>query len=333
MSPPTDEKGAPAQGAPPKQPTASRSAKTNGTEPPGYKLLLDRLEGVRRLRNFTHPAWQVRCPMPNHPDENPSVLIEYKVGRYKQPDLFVWCRTCRVSLTKICEAVGVEVHRVLNGNACLNREIGQRQTQPALLPTPAEIEKWGERFCGDKAKLAYLRDKRGLNFDTAIRFRIGHDGDRYTLPVYESGRLVNLRRYLPGAEVGKMKGLAGRTSKNLYPDVPEGPWVLLCEGEWDTLVARQHGLPAVTSTAGMDGWDEAWNERFRGRQVAIAFDCHDKAQQAAVRRAGEMVRVARMVKVVNLGLLDKEDVTDWFVKYQRTAADLRQLIKDTPAWK
>lgn len=330
MSPPTDEKGAPAQGAPPKQPTASRSAKTNGTEPPGYKLLLDRLEGVRRLRTFKHPAWQVRCPMPNHPDENPSVLIEYKVGRYKQPDLFVWCRTCRVSLTKICEAVGVEVHRVLNGNACLNREIGQRQTQPALLPTPAEIEKWGERLCGDKAKLAYLRDKRGLNFDTAIRYRIGHDGTAYTLPVYDGGEIVNLRRYVPGQ---KPLSVRGRIAKRLYPNVPHGSWLMLCEGEWDTLLARQHGLPALTNTAGVGCWDDKWNIHLRGRDVAITFDCDKAGRESAVRRAGEVVGVARTVKVVNLRLGHKEDLTDWFVKYQRTAADLRQLIKDTPAWK
>jgi hypothetical protein len=107
---------------------------------------------------------------------------------------------------------------------------------------------------------------------------------------------------------------------------------MLCEGEWDTLLARQHGFPALTSTAGIDGWDDTWNERFRGREVAIVYDCQDVSWRAGVRRAEGMRGVAKAVKVVDLGLGNKEDVTDWFVTYRRSADELRALIKRTAVW-
>lgn len=313
-------------GAPPKH-MAKRSATAQRTDPPGYQLLLRRLAGVRRAR-LPRPAWFSICPC--HDDDRPSLLIEYKRNRYGELTLLGYCRSCQSNLQDVCEAVGVAVHRVLSNNATLGREIGQPVSRfVAPLPRPADVAAWQERLSSDPRALGYLRQRRGLTSVTVRRHGIGYDGARYILPIYEQGRLVNVRRYDPRLAKGRMRGLAGRSARVLYPGLPASGWVLVCEGEWDALIARQHQLPAVTSLGGVGTWDEQWNGLLRDREVAIAYDCDAAGRAASVRRAEGLVGTARAVKVVDLGLGEHEDLTDWFVKYQRTTDDLLQLIKRT----
>jgi DNA primase len=126
-----------------------------------------------------------------------------------------------------------------------------------------------------------------------------------------------------------MIGLRDRSVFYLYPSFLSTTSILLCEGEWDTLIARQHRLPAV-GVSGVNIWDQKWNPAFAGTSVAIVFDCDDAGRSNARRRAEELSVAGARVKVVDLGLRDKEDLTDWFVKYRRTAEDLISLIRRTP---
>ncbi len=307
---------------------------------PGCKLLLAKLEGVQRKSRSRWPTWNAICPCCKDPDR--TFLLEYKLSRDDDLKLLGICnrKSCKARLSEVCIALDLRLRDVLANNWCLNREVGGLRIPPDPLPSPATVAMWMQNLEEDDEALAYLRAKRGLSDETIATYKIGLGNflevggiykKRYTLPVYEAGEIVNVRRYRPGATKlqGKMKGLQGRGIQ-LYPDVPDGSWVLLCEGEWDALVARQYGLPACTSTCGIDGWDNTWNECLRGRKVAIAYDCQDESRSAARRRAGDLRGFAAAVKVIDLGLGHKEDITDWFVSYQRTARELRLLIKMTP---
>ena len=103
--------------------------------------------------------------------------------------------------------------------------------------------------------------------------------------------------------------------------------LLVCEGEFDALLLRQHGFPAVTSTAGTS-WSPEWNRHVRGRQVAVVYDAGAFSLEIAERRAREFVAAgACEAWAVELGLEKGEDATDWFVNYGRSADDLRRLIR------
>ncbi|RJQ79943.1 topoisomerase [Pseudonocardiaceae bacterium YIM PH 21723] len=55
-------------------------------------------------------------------------------------------------------------------------------------------------------------------------------------------------------------------------------WIVLCEGEIDTLTALQHGVPAV-GVPGTESWQPHWAEPFRGyASVFVLADADDKGQ-------------------------------------------------------
>jgi hypothetical protein len=203
------------------------------------------------------------------------------------------------------------------------------------LPTEAQVSGWAEGLQIRPAQLDWWIDERGWDEDMLARYRIGWDTEAqaYTIPLYDHrGRLVNLIRRRPG---GKAYGLAGRGKKNggvrLYPRPPlrRWEWVLLCGGLLDAPLAVRHGLPAVTGSHGVGVWMQSWDRYFCDRVVVICFDVGEAA--ATGRRAVHLRGVgAKRVIVADLaaaGLGDGEDLTDWFVKYDRSAKDLLGLIR------
>lgn len=173
-----------------------------------------------------------------------------------------------------------------------------------------------------------------MGLAVARRQRLGFDDgrERWTLPVYESGTLVNVRRYDPSAPkgVGKMKNAAGHGEARLYIAETRrrrlAETVLVCEGEWDALAAASHGLRAVSGTAGADTWRPAWSQRLAARDVVIVFDCDEAGRAAAAKRAANVAEHGASVRVVDLDPErdDKWDLSDWFAE-GRTARDLLAL--------
>jgi hypothetical protein len=148
----------------------------------------------------------------------------------------------------------------------------------------------------------------------------------------ERRELVNVkRRFLDPAAHPKSMGLARPAA--LYPVhvFARGPRVIVvCEGEIDALLLNQHGIPAVTSTAGTR-WNPAWNVHVVGRSVAVLYDAGALSYEKAEERAKTLrVAGARDSWPVDLLLasFDKgEDVGDWFVKYGMSASELGRFIQ------
>lgn len=211
--------------------------------------------------------------------------------------------------------------------------------RPARLPTHAQIEGWHSRLMSSGPPLEYLLTDRGLSADVIAQYKLGWDGVAFTIPVYSvrKRRLMNLRRrswpsrFPNGA---RYVGLAGRTRKTggmqLYPDVPRRGGLLLCGGELDALVARSHGVPGIACTTGVASqWLPVWDRLVRGREVVVAFDVGE--EEHAQRRVESLTEAGARAWWVDLGgagLAAKEDLTDWFVRYRRTADDLRALARE-----
>lgn len=217
---------------------------------------------------------------------------------------------------------------------------GRGRKRGSYGPPPSEGTNAGYRSAlmekGNSAARRYLQDERGLLLGTIAEFELGYDRDRDAITILirdATGKCHSLKRrgIKRGARQPK-RGLSRPAS--LYPlqILKEDPRaIVLCEGELDALLLNQHGIPALTSTAGTGGWTKypEWHGDFAGRSVAVVYDCGAESYAKATARA-EALREAGALDAwpVDLGLAQGEDVTDWFVKYGRDADALRELLNE-----
>jgi hypothetical protein len=240
----------------------------------------------------------------------------------------------------VAAALGIEVWRLLDDPVNWLAEFrllsGRRKSAPDAPPTEARVAGWHAGLLGDSVRLKRLRRERGLTLRSVRRFEIGWDHARraYTLPVRNlAGELVNVSwraqigaRLSNGAKITRQRRGIADGALPLYPQPLPPDGGLLVEGEWDALLARQHGLPAFTGLLGKQ-WNDAWDEYALGRVIAVAYDTGAEDDAA---RTVERLRVAgaRRAWVVALDLPEEgDDLVDWFVKYRRSAADLRRTIR------
>lgn len=297
-----------------------QTTKTRTSYPPGTKFLFS-------------------CPLCDDSGKQHGAIIRYRDG---------WGITCWRCpgggdyIRELAAAVGCELggYELLDDPLTYLGDLTTRPRQrsrPSKLPTYAEIEGWHSRLMSSGPPVEHLLTERGLTTDVIARYRLGWDGTAFTLPVYSTRnrRLVNLRRRSwpnPFPNGSRYMGLSGRTKKTggvqLYPDIPSGG-LLLCGGELDALAARSHGLPGIACTAGVASqWPSAWDRLVSGREVVVAFDAGE--EKHAERRVTSLTEAGARAWWVDLsaaGLAPKEDLTDWFVTYGRSANDLRRLVR------
>lgn len=207
--------------------------------------------------------------------------------------------------------------------------------QPRALPTAERLVEMTERLLRHGEKVRYLREKCGWSKRIIQRYSVGFDGQRYTIPIYAAdGRLVNVRRYDPLAKEAKdkMKSWAyGSGERRLYgyDTLEEFETIILVEGEKDRITGQQHGLPTVTHTGGATSWNNAWNELFAGKKVFICYDCDDSGRRGARKVQAALKNFAAEVHILSLPLPGKgDDLTNFFVDHDRTAAEFFTLMKE-----
>lgn len=291
---------------------------------------------------------RIRCPF--HDDHTPSANVNTETG--------LWvCHTCDKGGSPIdflmdkgldFKAALAEVGR-LAGLEAPSRN-GHRSNGAAGTPSPAaplsktkgklteaNVKAWHEAALRNPDLMRWFHEKRGFTDETVAWWQLGWDGQRVTIPVRDgSGDLVNVRRYLRDAtgEQGKMlslmSGSGPDTTTRLFPGEALPSDVLLVEGEWDAMLARQHGFAnAFTVTSGAGVWNPTLTPLFTGTTVTIAYDNDEAGMKGTVKvarilsSAGVNVRV---VRIPNLPL--KGDITDFFVEQQRSPDELRSIIAD-----
>lgn len=197
--------------------------------------------------------------------------------------------------------------------------------------------------------ISYLKETRGLNDEIVNRYQIGfctkhpnYQKDKYerlSIPIRKNGKIINVRFHAIGkVKEGDYKALPYCSdlpeATSLFPeDQLENDVVYLTEGELDALCAISHGLSAVSATGGAGSWKEEWTPLFEEKKVRIIYDCDTTGRKGAGKIAAILSSTANEVKVIDLGLKDKEDLTDWFVKYGRTKEELEKLVSKTETMK
>ena len=152
------------------------------------------------------------------------------------------------------------------------------------------------------------------------------------------GKPSNVRRFaVPGR--GKVRhkvlNLKGKGDVAIYPEEvlkadekSSGPF-LLCEGEWDALVANDRGIPAITFTGGADSVPVKERlEILRGKDIVIAYDCDPAGKRGALKVANGISSIVKSVRILDLEIPKHgADVSDWFLKENKTVEELRALME------
>jgi hypothetical protein len=185
--------------------------------------------------------------------------------------------------------------------------------------------------------LEYLTTKRGWSREVIEKYGIKyHDKGRrkaVAIPVYSEGALVNIRTYAPETANKILSWGKGLGEARLYPEEvierarAAGQPVILCEGEPDALCGISRGLYCVTQTAGAETWKDHFNAKFKGLEVIICYDHDDAGRKGAERVARHLPHFARSVSMIQWPefMREKEDLTDWFVKYGKSVEELMAL--------
>jgi len=212
----------------------------------------------------------------------------------------------------------------------------------------AFVEQWHQELLSSLPQRAYLTGQRGIPMSIIRTYKIGWDGNRYTIPVRNAyGICINVRRYNSSGiggdkmisyseEDSEGNTVSGWGSNKLFPvDILNASeTIILHEGEWDTLIQIGQGFPALTTTAGSGSWSRAWTERFRGKTVYICYDADTAGDKGSRKIARFLFPVAKHVAIIKLplaGTKEDKDITDFYTKRQFTKEDFQKLL-DEASW-
>lgn len=156
-------------------------------------------------------------------------------------------------------------------------------------------------------------------------------------PVFMYGQLMDIRVYNKHQKP-KCKSRTGAIAGLIIPfdiwkDTPYNRTTLICAGEKDMAVARSHGFNAITFTGG-ENFPKRILKLLRHRKVAICYDNDEAGKMGARELAVSLLPYTKDIKVVTnfheICKENKEDITDFFVKYGKTKTDLIKYIEATP---
>jgi hypothetical protein len=189
---------------------------------------------------------------------------------------------------------------------------------------------------GNKALMEYLTNQRGLTEETIDKYDLAFSGDGIMYPVIVYQQLCDVRTYQPDGKP-KIRSRSG-ASPLLFPfdhwRVDSRP-TLLVAGENDCLLTRQNGFNALTVTAGEGSFPKIFVKLFRDKKIYICYDCDEAGRNAARRVAFFLREAGADVYIIDLGLpgtKEDKDLTDFFLKHNKSADDLQTVIDAAPAF-
>lgn len=301
-----------------------------------FKAELLRLLPDAKLQPVGHNEVNTLCPF--HPDDKtPSLSFNTSNGRWQchsgvcgaKGDIF----TLRSRLT------GRKLGEVFDEMAA---ELGiQRKKKPMTKIVPEkEIASAEQRLWATPTAVTLLQERRSWSEETIRKWRIGWDGQRYWIPIFDKyGKAVNVRKYNLSSKSygGKMISYGPGFGAAVLCPVgkvfnSEKQEFIILEGEPDVILADQLGIEAITSTGGSRTWKSHWNELFEGKDVVICYDVDDAGIIGSERIARSLHPGARSVKRIQLPVEKPlKDFTD-YIQAGHTAEDFRKLIEDAEWW-
>jgi len=255
-----------------------------------------------------------------HPDNNPSLSIDLSSGLWH-------CFGCDAGGTVAdfySRIHSVPLHRAKRAvSAYLSNEPWARPIRES------EIQGWHNILMSNPELLSFLKEKRGIHPQTVVRFLLGFDGRRITIPIrsQHGSYIINVRKYDPNSE-GTNKVIShspGYGDVRFFPqeNLNNTGAVYLFEGEMDTLLANQLGYNAITATGGAGSLPYNAADLLSNRRVNI---CYDK--DAAGKRGVE--KVAAELTLSDVYVIDLPDEFEGydFTDHILADRDFDTLVRD-----
>jgi hypothetical protein len=195
--------------------------------------------------------------------------------------------------------------------------------------TDLDVRRWQRALSQHPAVIRRLAHIRGWTRGAIDELQLGLDRGRVTIPIRDqTGRLVSLLRYQPGAKI-KMRAAPG-SRRVLYPHpaAVTDRRLLLVEGEPDRIAAHSHHLPAI-AIPGVDAWQADWANLLVGHEVVIVLDCDHPGRACAQIIAQQLHRTRIPVEVLDLdpSRQDGYDLTNWLLDHPTRS---ETLLRRTP---
>lgn len=280
------------------------------------------IEKINALAELERVGWSVtplndsevgmKCPV--HEDSNPSVNLNVKKNLWK-------CRSASCGVKG--DIVSLLAYILQADRATVLTDLSTRyELQQVKAISPEIVERFHSLIWSAGPLLTSLRD-RGIS-DVMIRSaRLGFHDNRITIPVYDmERRVINIRRYLPGAPGQlKMFNTKGYGTPPTVYQVEQTKYekVWICGGEMKALVVgamlNKHTIGATAVTAGEGAWERSFNALFKGKIVYLCMDIDLGGRIAARKLAQELINFAKEVYIIQLPLdqdrFPKGDVNDY----------------------
>lgn len=270
---------------------------------------------------------QVTCPFPHHTQSGFSYIESNPSATVNTDEELFYCHACGQGYNNI---------------QFLQKILGSDEIQAYKLSKHFQAEE----SLADYEKETDI-DESSLN--TIYNFGISEETrqllhlktfpnhpESIMFPVFMYDQLVDIRTYTPSG-VPKIKSRKGSHNGLVLPfdQWEKGRVTLICEGEKDMAVARTKGFNAITITGGATALP-LFTEPFRDTHIVIVYDNDEAGLHGANNLAEYLYPYASSIKVCTKfheGMQAKEDITDYFTKYNHTKEDLINCIKETPLFK
>lgn len=268
----------------------------------------------------------VCCPFPHtlsgsteqYLEQHPSAHVNLEEGLFH-------CKACGRGLSElqlITEVLGCSFANAMRlSNLFKNDETLEAWSRETSLSEESQQRLTQYTISGEVMRELHLATKP----DGSIGF-----------PVFMHDQLLDIRWYNP-EQKPKVKSRAGAMAGLIIPydiwrETPANRTTLICAGEKDMAVARSHGFNAITITGGESALPN-FTQEFKGRKVAIVYDNDMPGKTGAIELANFLKPLCTSVKNCTgfheVCQQDKEDITDFFVKYGKTKNDLIRYLEQT----
>ena len=279
--------------------------------------------------DFNKKETAVCCPFPHHTENgveyfetNPSAHINTDKGLFH-------CKVCDKGFSEIAfiaEILGCSYESAIKISKLFTTKEDVFSWTNNVSITPEQIE---------------VAKSLGIKENVIKELSIGTEvGDELAFPVIMYDKIVDVRSYRPFDKANKIRSRIGAVNGLIIPfDIwmksDPTKWTIICAGEKDMAVCRSNGFNAITLTGGEKATPRFINP-FKNKKIAICYDNDEAGITGAKALAAYLHPHVQEVKVVTgfheICKEHGEDITDFFMKYNGTAEQLKQYIINTPAF-
>lgn len=168
----------------------------------------------------------------------------------------------------------------------------------------------------------------------AVSFEPNTISTRLVFPVIVKNRVIDHRAYtMEKGVIPKSKSDSGVPAGLVLPYhlwIDDMSATIVCEGEKDMLFARANGYNAI-SLGGCNNIPHTFLSNFKDRTVYIVYDNDNAGRAGAIKLASALYSVTKNIYIADISKYcpeNKEDITDFFVKYKHTKDDFEEMLNN-----